>query len=83
MHHANVSLCWVMVALVRQNSNNEWIVAHAVEIGGQCVSLPGCQLVAEQENSAPSKMDFVPSRRFGENRNNLKSSPAQAGMAKV
>jgi hypothetical protein len=64
-----------MVALVRQNSNNEWIVTHAVEIGRQCLSRPGSQLVAEQENSAATKVDFVSSRRFGENRNNVKSSP--------
>ena len=82
MHHANVGLRWMMVTLVRENSNNEWIVAHAVDIGGQCLSRPGSQLVAEQENSAATKMDFVPSRRFGENRNNVKSSLAQACVAK-
>ena len=78
-----MSLWWVIVTLMRQNSNNERIVAQAVEIGRQCLSRPGTQLVAEQENSAATKMDFVPSRRFGENRNDIKSSPAQAGMAKI
>ena len=82
MHHANVSLRWVMVTLVRQNSNNEWIAAHAVEIGRQCLSRPRSQLVAQQENSALTKVDFIASLRFGENRNNIKSSLAQAGMAK-
>jgi hypothetical protein len=46
MHHANVGLRWMMVTLVRENSNNEWIVAHAMEIGGQCLSRPGSELVA-------------------------------------
>jgi hypothetical protein len=71
-----------MVTLVRQNSNNEWVVAHAAEIARQCLSRPRSELVAQQKNSAPTKVDFVPSRRFKENRNNVKSIPAQAGMAK-
>jgi hypothetical protein len=40
MYHANVSLCWMMVTLVRQHSDDEWIVAHAVKIGRQCLSRP-------------------------------------------